>query len=163
MSKRSEPIGLSHLLNSHAGPGRVDWIGLRPVRREPVVAVAQADITETGLVGDHRARPGKRALSLVQAEHLPVIAALARRDDVRPEQLRRNIVISGMNLVALRHKTLRLGGAVIRLTGLCAPCSRMETELGQGGYNAMRGHGGWTAEVLEAGSLALGDTVTVLD
>ncbi|WP_341213654.1 MOSC domain-containing protein [uncultured Limimaricola sp.] len=117
------------------------------------------EITASGLAGDH-ARPGKRAVTLIQAEHLPVIAALSGHGAVSPEALRRNIVVSGVNLTAARHRDLRLGTAVLRFSVPCAPCSRMEAALGAGGYNAMRGHGGWCLEVLEPGWVGLGDTVT---
>jgi MOSC domain-containing protein YiiM len=60
----------------------------------------------------------------------------------------------------LRNGTFRIGSAVLRGTGLCAPCSRMEQILGPGGYNAMRGHGGITAEVVEPGIVALADALT---
>ena len=133
-------------------PGRVDWIGLRPERRAPMKVVAEAELTEAGLAGD-RSRKGKRALTLIQAEHLPVIAALAGRD-VGPELLRRNLVVSGINLIALRGKRLAIGAAVVEITTPCAPCSRMEEALGPGGYNAMRGHGGWCASVVTASRIS---------
>ena len=126
-------------------------------------SVTHAHLGLAGLEGDHRAKPGARALSLIQAEHLPVIAALAARNRVDYGQLRRNLGVSGINLAALKGRRLRIGAAVIRLTGPCAPCSRMETELGHGGYTAMRGHGGMVAEVLEPGDLRLGDRVSLLD
>lgn len=141
--------------------GHVDWIGLRPARHDPMVSVDIGEIAEAGLVGD-RSRAGKRALTLIQAEHLPVIAALLSQRRLPPGILRRNLVISGINLVAMRHRRARLGTAVIEITGPCAPCSRMEAALGPGGYNAMRGHGGMTARVLEPGRVAIGDALETL-
>ncbi|MCY1125481.1 MOSC domain-containing protein [Frigidibacter sp. RF13] len=151
---------LARLLATHAGPGRVDWIGIRPERRAPMQPMERAAVALDGIAGDH-ARPGKRAVTLLQAEHLPVIAALAQRGAVAPDLLRRNLLISAINLSALNGQTVRVGGAMLRLTGPCAPCSRMEEALGPGGYNAMRGHGGWCAEVLEPGEIMLGDAVLV--
>lgn len=155
----ARPYALSDLLTRHAAKGRIEWIGLRPERREALIEAETAEIAETGLVGDHRAAPGKRAVTLLQAEHLPVIAALTGVETVAPATLRRNIVVSRLNLSALRRATLRIGGATLRITGPCAPCSRMEAALGFGGFNAMRGHGGWTAEVVEAGRVSVGDEV----
>ncbi|MEL7345630.1 MAG: MOSC domain-containing protein, partial [Pseudomonadota bacterium] len=96
----------------------------------------------------------------MQAEHLPVIAALAGHAQIAPATLRRNLVISGLNLANWRDKCLTIGDVTLRLTIPCAPCSRMEEALGHGGYAAMRGHGGWCAEVLAPGTIAIGDTVT---
>ena len=150
---------LGALISAHAGAGRLDWIGLRPERKAPMREAQTARIATTGLDGDRRERPGARAVTLIQTEHLPVIAALARREDVSFAVLRRNLAISGINLVALRKREIRIGGAVLRISGPCAPCSRMEAALGFGGYNAMRGHGGWCAEVVEEGDVAIGDEV----
>ncbi|MCU4651691.1 MOSC domain-containing protein [Roseibacterium sp. SDUM158016] len=149
---------IATLTARHAQAGRLEWIGLRPARLQPVQAVMEAELTEAGLAGDH-GRHGKRAVTLIQAEHLPVIAALAGCATVAPETLRRNLVVSGINLAALRGRDLRIGRAVLRITGPCAPCSRMEAALGPGGYNAMRGHGGWCAEVVSPGPIAPGDAV----
>lgn len=148
------PSPLERLIAAHTGPGRVVWIGLRPARRAEMEAVSEVEIAADGLAGD-RARPGKRAVTLIQAEHLPVIAALARRPTTRFEDLRRNIAVEGLNLANLRGRRLALGTAVLEITGVCAPCSRMEEALGPGGYGAMRGHGGMTACVLEPGRVAL--------
>jgi MOSC domain-containing protein YiiM len=149
---------LGHLRRAFAGPGRLDWIGLRPDRKAPVVAVPEAEVTQAGLTGDH-GRAGKRALTLIQAEHLPVIAALAGRLDVSPLDLRRNLVISGINLTALREFGLRIGDVRLEITAPCAPCSRMEAVLGAGGYSALRGHGGWCCRVVEGGHIARGGPV----
>ncbi len=69
--------------------------------------------------------------------------------------------LKGINLLALKDKTFRIGQAVLETTGECHPCSRMEENLGPGGYNAVRGHGGITARVVEAGMIRVGDRVEV--
>ena len=150
---------LGAMMARHAVPGRLDWIGLRAERYAPIDVVDTAELTETGLVGDH-GRAGKRAVTLIQSEHLPVIAALSGHDQIQPERLRRNLLISGLNLLALRKGPLAIGDAMLEIHGPCPPCSRMETELGPGGYNAMRGHGGWYASVSKPGVISLGDTIT---
>ena len=87
---------------------------------------------ETGLEGDRfSGKSGNpRQVTLIQQEHLDVIAACLHRDAIPPAVLRRNIVVSGINLLALKHKTFRIGEAVLEFSGLCHPCSKMERELG---------------------------------
>jgi MOSC domain-containing protein YiiM len=143
--------------------GRLEWIGLRPERHAPLAVVDSANILLYGLEGDHRSKEGARAVTLIQHEHLPAIAALAGRESVDPAMLRRNLAISGINVGALKGRLFRIGGAVLKGTDKCAPCSRMEEALGAGGYNAMRGHGGLCAAVFEAGPVRVGDAVRVLD
>lgn len=159
------PTPLAELLGAFPRAGRVEWIGVRPGRRLPLTVLDEVEAAVGhGLVDDHFSpRPGgsgNRQVTLIQAEHLPVVAALAGLDEVDPGTLRRNLVVSGINLQALKHRRIRLGGAVLAITTPCDPCSRMEEALGEGGYNAMRGHGGWNARVLEAGPIRLGDAVT---
>jgi len=142
--------------------GKLEWIGLRPAQRAPVQAVASVRAEAgLGLIGDRYAEsPGtKRQVTLIQAEHLPVIAALTGHAVVPPEWLRRNLVVSDINLLALKDRRFHIGAVLLEGTGLCHPCSRMEEVLGPGGYNAMRGHGGITARVLNGGSLCVGDRV----
>jgi MOSC domain-containing protein YiiM len=149
---------LGDMMARHARQGRLDWIGLRAARYDPVDVVQSAEITNDGLLGDH-SRAGKRAVTLIQAEHLPVIAAFSDRSEILPEVLRRNLLVSGLNLLALRKGVLRIGDVVLEIEGPCPPCSRMEKALGPGGYNAMRGHGGWYASVAKPGVVHVGDAV----
>lgn len=144
--------------------GQVQWIGLRTARDVPMVEVAQAQaVAGKGLVGDrYGSGSGKRGITLIQAEHLPAIAALSGHGQVPPALLRRNVVVSGIALVALKGRRFRIGEAVFEGTQPCDPCSRMEAALGPGGYNAMRGHGGLCARVLRDGVIAVGDPLVAL-
>lgn len=153
---------LAMLLAAPMLPGRVMWIGQRPLRREAMVAMTVAELLPgVGMIGDHYAgRSGTRQVTLIEAEDLAAITAYLGRDRVGPEVLRRNIVVSGLNLRALKGRPFRIGGALLAWTGECHPCSRMEAVLGVGGYNAVRGHGGITARVLEGGGVRLGDAVS---
>jgi MOSC domain-containing protein YiiM len=146
--------------------GRLCWIGLRVERMGPVSVVNEVEvIAERGIVGDHRftgRRGSKRQVTLIQAEHLVAVAGMLQRRSVEPESVRRNLVVSGINLLALKGKQFQVGDVVLEYSGPCEPCSRMEVVLGPGGYNAMRGHGGITAKVIEGGAIHVGDSVRAI-
>ena len=157
---------LSELLSTIPQVGRLEWIGLRPAHRAPITLLEEVLAqTDRGLDGDRSALSvgGTRQVTLIQAEHLSVIAALCgieHRCD--PSLLRRNLVVSDINLLALKDKPFLIGMVTLEGTGLCHPCSRMEEALGPGGYNAVRGHGGITARIVEGGVLRIGDEVRLI-
>ncbi|MFL6592183.1 MAG: MOSC domain-containing protein [Luteimonas sp.] len=171
MAALSPNSELARLMARFPRAGRVAWIGLRPAREAAVRSVDHADaVAGKGLVGDRytlstgRAGSGKRGITLVQAEHLSAIAALSGRAEVAPDLLRRNVVVAGIALVALKDRRFRIGDDVIvEGTGPCDPCSRMEAALGEGGYNAMRGMGGICARILHGGTVRIGDRVVAMD
>jgi MOSC domain-containing protein YiiM len=144
-------------------PGCLEWIGLRPARREPVLSVTSTGaLAGLGLEGDRRCEGiagSARQVTLIMAEHIDVVARLLQRDLIDPALLRRNLVVSGINLQALRHQRIRIGEAVFELTAQCHPCSRMEEVLGTGGTAAMLNHGGLCAKILQSGVITVGDTV----
>jgi MOSC domain-containing protein YiiM len=158
---------VARLLGTLPQTGRVTWIGQRPLRREPLVSVPEVELkTDSRMLGDH-ARPkagGKRQVTLIQHEHLAAVAGYLGLDaPLDPARLRRNLVVSGLNLLALKNRQIHIGDEVILdITGECHPCSRMEEELGPGGYNAMRGHGGLTAHIAQGGIIRVGDAVRVV-
>jgi len=145
--------------------GRVEAIVVRGDTRQPAHRIdATRALVGIGLSDDRLGKRGDAELStrqvtLIQHEHLPVIAALAGVTAVDVAALRRNLVISGINLVALKNARVRVGSALLEIVGPCQPCSRMEEAVGLGGYAAMRGHGGMTARVLEPGAIQVGDVV----
>ena len=141
--------------------GKIEEIIIRPEKINDPISISSALIdVNSGLEGDHYSKKGgNRMVTLIQKEHIDMVASIMG-SGVSPSQLRRNIVVSGINLLAFQDASFQLGDDVIlQGTGLCHPCSRMEKNLGEGGYNAMRGHGGITATVIRGGKIALGDSV----
>ena len=148
--------------------GRIEAIVVRGAPRDPARLVEQTmALAGIGLADDRLGQRGEAELStrqvtLIQQEHLPLIAAFARSGPVDPVDLRRNLVVSGINVLSLKNAQLRVGDALIQVVGPCAPCSRMEEVIGPGGYAAMRGHGGMTARILESGAIRVGDSISVV-
>ncbi len=152
---------LHPLLQTHRKDGVVHWIGIRPRAKSDMQSVESVIARQNlGLEGDHYSlKGGKRQVTLIQAEHLAAVASILGYPAVDPLLTRRNIVVMGINLTALKNRRFRVGDAVLEYAGECHPCSRMEENLGSGGYNAMRGHGGILARVIQDGTITLGDAV----
>ena len=145
--------------------GNVEWIGVRTKKKENLSVVESVKVKKgTGLAGDHfkGTLSGKRQVTLIQLEHLNAISSILGVKIIDPKLTRRNIVVSGINLLSLKHQKFRIGSVTLETTGICAPCKRMEENLGLGGYNAMRGHGGITATVIEEGEIKLGDIIELI-
>lgn len=167
---------LRALTREFTAAGRIEAVFVRPARAAAALSLQRAEVVEDrGIVGDRSAavpsrQPGgsKRQVTLIQHEHLPLIAAWSCRAGLEASLLRRNLVVSGLNLLAARSPFadeplhLAIGDEVLlQITGPCDPCSKMSVVLGVGGYNAMRGHGGVTARVLRGGWIDIGAAVKV--
>lgn len=143
--------------------GKVEWIGVRPARKEPMQILESVEaIAGLGLQGDRRCqgREGSaRQVTITSVEYIQIISQLLKKKDINPALLRRNIVVSGINLTALRHQRFRMGEVIIEATAQCHPCKRMDEALGKHGVAAMLGHGGLCAKIIEGGVIHLGDAV----
>ena len=171
---QDNPQTLQSISQTMPQTGRLEAIVVRPARRAPAIQIEQTfAIADIGLRDDRRgieydssiSKISNRQVTLIQAEHIEVVAKLMHLPDLQATTLRRNLVVSGINLLAIKplfahHKHyLHIGEVVLEVTGICAPCSRMEELLGEGGYNAMRGHGGINAKIVSGGVLKVGNAV----
>ena len=164
---------LRALTAQFAQQGSLQAIYLRPARSTPCITANNATaIAGRGLHGDRASTTpsrnplgSNRQITLIQAEHIAVIAMLMGKQRIDAAALRRNLVVSGINLLAAKSlfkdqpMQLTIGNVVLEITGPCEPCSKMEAALGTGAYNAMCGHGGVNAKVIVGGDLALGNAV----
>ncbi len=167
-------MSVKELVNNLPQLGMVRSILIRKAKHQTPVLVDCVDTSpDFGLEGDHygsvrsanayQVRSNKRQVTLIQFEHIRVIASLLGLNELDAKTLRRNIVVSGINLLALKDREFLIGNTQLKMTGLCQPCSRMEEALGPGGFNAMRGHGGITAKIVVGGKIQINDSVKMLN
>lgn len=148
-------------------PGRLDWIGLRPARKVDLLVVDEVEaLVDMGLAGDRRCKGtagSARQVTVINQEHIDVVAKLLGMVSIDPAILRRNLVVSGINMMALRHQRFRIGEAEFEASAQCHPCLRMEHALGKGAVAAMLGHGGICAKIIKGGMIRVGDAVVKLE
>ncbi|MGH1440438.1 MAG: MOSC domain-containing protein [Cellvibrionaceae bacterium] len=156
--------------------GKLEWIGVRPARKVPMNILEETMAIEgLGLAGDWRcegSRGSARQATIISVEYIDIITRLLKKTPskqyppkqygIDPAILRRNLVVSGINLTALRHQRFQIGDAIFEATALCHPCSRMEKALGQHGVAAMLGHGGLCAKIIRGGKIKVGGDVVHL-
>ena len=104
-----QEFGLQRLFDTLPQQGCVDWIGVRSGRREPMQTVPSVELKPGfGLTGDRfKGRLGsKRQVTLIQTEHIQAIVDFLHRPELDLSLLRRNILVSGINLLALKGKQI---------------------------------------------------------
>ena len=74
-----------------------------------------------------------------------------------PGEARRNVVTSGIDLNSLIGKRFELQGVVFEGICECNPCYWMDSAIGQGAEQVLRGRGGLRARILTDGTLRVSD------
>jgi MOSC domain-containing protein YiiM len=154
----------------HAGIVRAVYVA--PAAKEPMAAVPQAvAVAGQGLEGDRyflgcgsfSRWPGTgRALTLVAAEAIEAVR-LADGIDLGDGRSRRNIVTAGVDLPSLQGRKFRIGAALLLGVRECQPCQHLERLTGPGVFEALKGRGGWRAEVLEGGVIRVNDPIELIE
>src|SRR5690606_7342796 len=143
---------------THPSAGRVVSVQIAPAHRAPMEFLNEAEVRANwGLVGDHHARPdSSRQVLLVEAETL-------ERLGLQPGDVRENLTVQGLDLMALGAGSLRLIGEEDEpeIAQNCAPSQRLE-ELRPGLIREIAGRRAMLARVVRGGTVKPGDTVTVV-
>lgn len=153
-------------LGLHADRRGIDLLQ-KLTSEQQVLTLANFELP-TLLANQHVRLPSNRQITLIQAEHIALLAQWMQLPNLLATTIRRNLVVSNINLLAIKplfkHQQhyLQIGDVLLEITGACTPCSRMETLLGAGGYNAMRGHGGVNAKIIRGGLLTVGDAAVLV-
>ena len=139
--------------------GRLDAIWLKRAHRGPMDPVDTAEaIAGRGLDGSVD-RSRRRQVTLIEREKWESFMH-ALRADLDPSARRANLLVSGVPLAETQGRVLRIGDVRLRIGGHTTPCERME-EAWPRLQESMRPDwgGGAFAEVLDGGTLRVGDVV----
>jgi MOSC domain-containing protein YiiM len=111
-----------------------------------------------GIVGNAN-QGGKRQVTIISREAWGA-ASRELGADVDPATRRANLMVSGLELAKTRGRILRVGDVRMRVYGETKPCWQME-EARVGLQSALKPdwRGGIFAEVLDDGTIAVGDRV----
>jgi MOSC domain-containing protein YiiM len=147
--------------------GNLAAIYICSVKTGPMQSVKNvAAVAGKGLVGDRyaegaRVNPEQEA-TLVESEAIE--AAVAESGlEFAPELSRRNLLSRGVPLNHLVGKRFRVGEVVLRGLELCEPCGHLEKLTVPGIRKALIHRGGLRAQILESGTLNVGDSIEPLD
>ena len=159
---------------------QIHAIYIAPSAGEPMQAINEAElIPGLGIRGDRYAQ-GTGAFSQnqpVKIRHISLItqAGIAIANEwlesgeepqFSDSETRRNIVLSNISPDELNQfigKTFFLGNIVCRGTELCVPCQRPAQLMNRPSFmDAFEGRGGLRAEILEPGTIKIGDALTYI-
>ena len=79
-----------------------------------------------------------------------------------PGALRRNVVVSGIDLNDLIGEEFSIQGVRLRGTAHCKPCYWLNHAVAPGAEEFLKGNGGLRAQILSDGAIAVGDAKLVL-
>jgi MOSC domain-containing protein YiiM len=146
--------------------GRVEQIHIAAEEEGAVHGVQSvAVLTGRGLAGDRYLAPPDgwaprgTAITLIEAEAIEAVAA-KHGIDMRDGRSRRQVTTSGVALNDLVGKEFLVGPVRCRGYELCEPCKHLEAMTEPGVIKAFVHRGGLRADVLEGGTIAVGDAIT---
>lgn len=155
------------------GAGTVEAIHVAPERGAPPRRRTRARaIPGLGLQGDryargrgtwcrHGERGAGRDLTLVEAEEVERLA-LDVGIELAPGETRRNVTTRGIRLNDLVGRRFSVGAVICVGVRLCEPCTYLEVVTGKPIREPLVHRAGLRADIVEGGTIAVGDPVVDL-
>jgi hypothetical protein len=141
--------------------GRVEALVIAPDKEAPVAVVQEAVAhAGRGLEGDrHFHGRGTFSNRYSVGHELTLIEAEACEGLLAPEQARRNVVTTGIDLNALVGERFLVGDVECVGRRLCEPCAHLERLTEPGVLRGLVHIGGLRADILTDGTIRVGDPV----
>jgi MOSC domain-containing protein YiiM len=141
---------------------RITHIWLKRFHRGPMDQVEEAELVAGQGLRGSADQGGKRQITIITEESWDAVQK-ELGIVVDPSARRANVVLQGIDLEKSHGRMLRLGECVFRIYGEVRPCERMD-QAQQGLRNALKEQwrGGVFAEIIEGGTIRLGDPAELL-
>jgi MOSC domain-containing protein YiiM len=150
--------------------GSVEAIFIGPRAGEPMESRSDAHaVAGRGLEGDRyfagegtfykgKGHDPRREITLIESEAVEA-AERAYEVEIDAGETRRNLVTRDVPLNHLVDKEFTVGEVRLRGIKLCEPCSHLEKLTAKGVRKPLIHRGGLRAQILESGTIAVGDRV----
>jgi MOSC domain-containing protein YiiM len=135
-------------------------IAVKDVSRGPIQNLDQVNVSvKDGIDGDYHGRTRSRQVTVLSREAWEQVC-LELGVDLPWTARRSNLLVDGVDLEDSTRRRLHIGELVLEVTGMNAPCFRMD-EASQGLRKALRPNwrGGVTCKVIEGSTIAVGAPV----
>lgn len=139
-------------------------IATRSKKRAEMQLLQSAEVSlASGVANDFRGKPGKRQVTVMSQEGWQTACAEANVELSWTER-RANLLIAGLDLEQSAGRILKIGELQLLITRETDPCKRMEeTQPGLPDAMAKQWRGGVCCQVIEAGQIAVGDEVELIN
>lgn len=151
--------------------GTVEYIHMASEMGKPMTALPAARVLAgKGIEGDRYASGiGRYSNHPAPGRHVTLIEIEVMEDIARvwgipfaPHASRRNITTKDIRLNFLVGKKLHIGSVVLDVVRLCDPCLYLQQLLNRPVLRPLAKRAGIRCDVVTAGTISVGDTITVL-
>ncbi len=146
--------------------GKIEAINITNISEENTFYINQAILEKgKGIVNDRyyeNFKEKKEQVTLINLEEINNFNNQAKLN-VEAKDFRRNIIVSGVNLNQLINKKIKINKVILKIHEICQPCKYLQDRLKIPGLvKLLVNKSGVRAEILNSGSLSVGDNVKII-
>ena len=146
--------------------GKIEAINITNISEENTFYINQAFLEKgKGIVNDRyygNFKEKKEQVTLINLEEINNFNNQIKLN-IDAKDFRRNIIISGINLNELINKKIKINEVTLIIHEICQPCKYLQDKLKTPGLVKMLvNKSGVRAEIINSGSLSVGDTIKII-
>ena len=146
--------------------GKNEAINITNISEENTFYINQAFLEKgKGIVNDRyygNFKEKKEQVTLINLEEINNFNNQIKMN-IDAKDFRRNIIISGINLNELINKKIKINEVILIIHEICQPCKYLQDKLKTPGLVKMLvNKSGVRAEIINSGSLSVGDTIKIV-